>query len=241
MKISYLAAVSEPLLELDQEQQAISLWQENKDAKALELLIRSHARQVYACVKRATPDPMETEELFSEGVFGLIKAANRFDLERGVRFSTYAHWWILNSVNRGVARLKSVVDIPQKAKNEGSQPGFAELGKFAPLALDGKIDDLEIPTRDHIQSKDPTPEERMIQQSHREWMRECIENSLSVLDDVEREIIRSRSLTEVPVSIEHLSETLGLNRELLRKVERRALSRLRFDLMAKGITGARMV
>ena len=95
-----------PLLDMEQERILIGRWQAERDRTALEALILSHARQVYACAMRLSGDAADREELIAEGMVGLIRAADRFDLSRGVRFSTYAQWWIRNSALRALARLR---------------------------------------------------------------------------------------------------------------------------------------
>lgn len=236
MTLSYSAALRAPMLEIDQEREAITSWQKSGDVKALEVLIRSHARQVYACAMRLSKNPSELDDLFAEGVVGLIKAAERFDLQRDVRFSTYAHWWILNSVSRAVAQFKSVVDVPSLSRRLPNEPGFAELGIFPSLSLDSTPGESNKTPSDYIQSPDPTPEEFAIAQSHKRWVHDLVYDSLNELNELEREVVVSRNLKSEPVSYNDLVEKLGFSREHLRKVERRALSRLKIGLLERGMT-----
>ena len=120
MFITRQAAMSEPMLSVAQERDAVRNWQERGDRDALELLIRSHARQVYAQAARWTDNPSHREDLVAEGMIGLMRAADNFDLAQGVRFSTYASWWVLNGVSAALVRIKTVIDIPVRTYLDAS-------------------------------------------------------------------------------------------------------------------------
>ena len=89
MTISYATARSAPILEWADERVLIEGWQQRKDRTALEKLLLSHVRIVFAWVRKLSTDRAEQEEMVSEGILGLIKAADMFVLARDVRFSTY--------------------------------------------------------------------------------------------------------------------------------------------------------
>ncbi|TDK50220.1 sigma-70 family RNA polymerase sigma factor [Antarcticimicrobium luteum] len=228
MAISYATARGAPLLDMEQERILIGRWQAERDRTALEALILSHARQVYACAARLCFDAADREDLIAEGMVGLIRAANRFDLAREVRFSTYAHWWILHSATRALARLNNVVDLPARAQRAAGKAKQA-------TPLDGSGDALEA-----MQSPDPTPEERMIARTANARLRRLIAEAMGELGDVEREIVLSRNLRQVPDTIEDLAVRLGVSREKLRLIERRAMSRLKYGLLSRGVTAAQL-
>lgn len=230
MAISYATAREAPLLDMAQERILIGRWQADRDRVALEALIMSHARQVYACVMRLCSDPADREELIAEGMIGLIRAAERFDLSREVRFSTYAAWWIQNSALRALARLSSVIDMPPRARREAGA-----LRQVAPAdAADG------YGGVDAMQSPEPTPEERMIARSANVRLRGLIAEAMGELGDVEREIVLSRNLRPVPDTVEDLAQKFGVSREKLRQIERRAMSRLKYGLLSRGVTAAQL-
>jgi RNA polymerase sigma-32 factor len=235
MKISYTIALQAPMLSIDQERDAISRWQESKDSEALETLVFSHARQVFASAMRLSLEPTEVEDLFAEGVVGLIHAAERFDLSRDVRFSTYAHWWILNYTSKAFSRLRAVVDVPDRSRRAQSEVGFSVLGDIPSIPLDATPQEGGFSSKEQMQSPDPNPEELVIRSSKERWMHRIVNESLQKLDELEREVVVSRNLKEDPVSFDVLAQMLGFTREHLRKVERRALSRLKFDLVGKGV------
>lgn len=126
MPDSVQAAARIPLLELDEERNAIRRWQDHGDQEALELLIRSHARQAWSMAVRYTDNPVHQEDLAAEGVLGLIRAADNFDLGQDVRFSTYAGWWVMNGVTSAATRIRSVIDVPVRAVTEMRSGKMAE-------------------------------------------------------------------------------------------------------------------
>lgn len=229
MAISYATARQAPLLDMERERALIRRWQADRDRTALEALILSHARQVYACVLRLSSEAADREELIAEGMVGLIRAADRFDLSRGVRFSTYAAWWIQNSAVRAQARLNSVIDVPPRARR-----GAGALTQIAPSGDD------DAAGMDAMRSPDPTPEERMIARSANARLRNLIAEAMGELGAMEREIVLSRNLRQGPDTVEDLAGRLGLSREKLRQIERRAMSRLKYGLLSRGVTAAQL-
>ena len=109
MSMSYQAAMREPLLELQQERGALAGWQDRGDRAALELLLRSHARQAWSQAARYTDNPVHLEDLAAEGMIGLMRAATNFDRAQEVRFSTYSAWWVMNGVSSALARMLCLV------------------------------------------------------------------------------------------------------------------------------------
>lgn len=102
-------AMKMPLLERDQEQELARLWLEEQDERALHELTRAHMRLVVAIAAKYRNYGLPMSDLIQEGNIGLMQAASRFDIERGVRFSTYAGWWIRASVQDFVLRNWSIV------------------------------------------------------------------------------------------------------------------------------------
>jgi len=98
-----------PLLERDQELELARLWLEEQDERALHELTRAHMRLVVAVAAKYRNYGLPMSDLIQEGNIGLMQAASRFDIERGVRFSTYAGWWIRASVQDFVLRNWSIV------------------------------------------------------------------------------------------------------------------------------------
>ena len=102
-------AMQAPLLARDEEAALARRWRDRQDPAALHRLVETHTRLVAAIASRYRAYGLSQPDLIQEGCLGLLQAANRFDVERGVRFSTYAAWWIRSSIQDFILRNWSIV------------------------------------------------------------------------------------------------------------------------------------
>lgn len=108
--LSYIrSSMSEPMLEREHEQDLARRWRDQKDERALHELVKSYTRLVIAAASRFRHYGLPMGDLIQEGNMGLMQAANRFEPERDVRFSTYAAWWIRSAMQDYVLRNWSIV------------------------------------------------------------------------------------------------------------------------------------
>jgi RNA polymerase sigma-32 factor len=105
------AAMDAPMLERDYEVQLARRWREEGDANALHEIIEAHIRLVVRIASKFKGYGLPIGDLIQEGNRGLLEAANRFDPERNVRYSTYATWWILAAMQEYIVRNSSIVRI----------------------------------------------------------------------------------------------------------------------------------
>ncbi|MGY6660729.1 MAG: RNA polymerase factor sigma-32 [Glycocaulis sp.] len=103
------AAMAVPLLEREEELALATAWREEGDEQALHKLTTAYMRLVIAVAARFRQYGLPFPDLVQEGNIGLMQAAARFEPERGVRFSTYATWWIRSSIQDYVLRNWSIV------------------------------------------------------------------------------------------------------------------------------------
>jgi RNA polymerase primary sigma factor len=103
---------------------------ESGDLRAKELMIESNLRLVFAIARSYRGRGVPFADLVQEGTIGLVRAVERFDHRRGLKFSTYAVWWIRRSVLDAVAGSQ-VIRIPAKANQQLSalRRAEAELGR----------------------------------------------------------------------------------------------------------------
>ena len=145
----YLKDVSKiKLLKKEEEREVGKIIKEGnkKDADiARKKLIQANLRLVISIAKRYTGQGILFMDLVQEGSLGLIKAANRFDYKKGFKFSTYATWWIKQTIIRAIANNSRSIRIPvhmgDKIRNLkkatvklsadlGREPNEQELAKY---------------------------------------------------------------------------------------------------------------
>lgn len=102
-------AMNEPLLEKDHELDLARRWRDDGDERALHELVRSYTRLVVSVAAKFKNYGLPMGDLIQEGNIGLMQAAERFEPERGFRFSTYASWWIRSAIQDYVLRNWSIV------------------------------------------------------------------------------------------------------------------------------------
>lgn len=103
------ASMREPLLTRDHEFDLAQRWRAEGATDALHELVRSYTRLVVSTASRFRHYGLPVGDLVQEGNVGLMQAAARFEPDRGVRFSTYAAWWIRSAMQEYVLRNWSIV------------------------------------------------------------------------------------------------------------------------------------
>lgn len=98
-----------PMLEKEHELALARRWRDEGDEKALHALVEAHMRLVVSLAARFKNYGLPMGDLIQEGNIGLMQAAERFDPERDIRFSTYASWWIRAAIQDYVLRNWSIV------------------------------------------------------------------------------------------------------------------------------------
>jgi RNA polymerase primary sigma factor len=110
---NYLVKIGRVQLLTAAEEIALAQRIERGDAEAKSRLIEANLRLVFSIAKGFLGRGLTLMDLVQEGAFGLIRAAEKFDHRRGIRFSTYATWWIRQSIRRGIADHGRTVRLPQ--------------------------------------------------------------------------------------------------------------------------------
>jgi RNA polymerase sigma-32 factor len=98
-----------PLLGREQELDLAVRWRQQGDRRAADTLIHAHLRDVIAIARSYRRYGVPQAELIAEGNFGMVQALHKFDPERGLRFMTYATYWVRSCVIDYVIRTWSIV------------------------------------------------------------------------------------------------------------------------------------
>jgi RNA polymerase primary sigma factor len=109
----YLHDIDEsPLLSIDEEIDLARRINLNNDAEAREKLAKSNLRLVVNIAKKFANRGLPLSDLIEEGNLGLLRAIDSYDLGHGVRFSTYAAWWIKQSIKKALQTTAQPIHVP---------------------------------------------------------------------------------------------------------------------------------
>ena len=111
-------AMSLPLLEEKHELNLANKWKNKNDENALHELIQAHMRLVVSYAVKYKNYGLSLNDLIQEGNIGLMKAAQKFEPNKGFRFSTYASWWIRASIQDFLLKHWSIVRIATTSKQK---------------------------------------------------------------------------------------------------------------------------
>lgn len=233
---------------------------EGDEAQALiakKKLIQSNLRLVVSIAKKYTGQGVLFMDLVQEGSLGLIKAANKFDYSKGFKFSTYATWWIRQTIVRAIANNSKVIRIPvhmidkirlvKKAVfelnyNLGHEPSEEEIAKHTKLPLKQvqmalntiKLEpvSLDTPVAENLSLEDYIADDNYTspeENTQNILLKKYIENFLNKLSEREKQIIVGRFGIDgsKPRTLEELGKTLGFSKERIRQIESSALKKLR--------------
>ncbi len=111
---------------------------------AQEHLIRANARLVISVAKKYIGRGVPFLDLIQEGNIGLIRATNKFEYQRGHKFSTYATWWIRQAVSRAVADQGRTIRVPVHMGDQLNRMRRVQMKLTQDLGRDPSIDELAI-------------------------------------------------------------------------------------------------
>ena len=228
-------------------------------------LVQANLRLVVSIAKKYTGQGILFMDLVQEGSLGLIKAAQRFDYSKGFKFSTYATWWIKQTIIRAIANSSRSIRIPvhmsdkirtlkkaivKLSVKKGSEPTDEELSDYL------KIDEKKVKSIKRAMIKEPVSLDTPVAQdlcledyisddehkmpeidTEKKFLNNDILNILDILNQKERFIILNRFGLggRKTKTLEELGKILGFSKERIRQIECEALKKLRRSQEAKSL------
>ena len=217
-------------------------------------MVQANLRLVVSVAKRQATSSAALFELVQDGTLGLIHAVRKFDYRRGCKFSTYAIWWIRQSISRGMADAERTVRLPvnvatrlrsclarqaELAGSWGRDPTLAELAEVCgstPEDVAGllrlaaeplSLDDLVPADLDGEQLVDRHAPDLGEVATSRE-IQDRVQEALTDLPAVERDVVRRRFGLDGPArGRQAVAAELGLGVGRVRRIEHDAIESLR--------------
>jgi RNA polymerase primary sigma factor len=200
-------------------------------------LLEGNLRFVITVSKQYQNQGLDLSDLIAEGNYGLMKAIENFDWTKGLRFISYAVWWvrqsILQSLNENARTIRLPVNVVQelhRAKKELDSAGVALPEKFATLPYTINLDNPLNEEGDTLLDilNNPNAELADVNLSTEDTLKKKLLEMLDVLDNRERVIIEDYfGLTGNTRTLEDIGGDFSLTKERVRQIKEKALRKLR--------------
>ena len=217
----YLDEIGHTDLLTDEEERELSRKIKEGDGIAFSKLVKANLKFVVALARQYKGNGVSMEDLVSEGNIGLMKAASKFDGEKGVRFVNFAAGHVRRQIEKAIDQQAGLYKVPKDAADDTTAHQQSKpLSVDAPIGHRTNMSLLSVLVNPDV----PMADERV----HSEAVEEAIEFALQSLDERESRVVNAFfGIDQERETMAEIAEDLDVKRERVRQIRDKAVRKLR--------------